>query len=359
MLARSTVMHRVFESITAVAQTDATVLIVGETGTGKELVARAVHERSARKAGPFVPVHTGAIPKDLIESELFGHEKGAFTGAISAAEGKFGAAKGGTIFLDEVSTMSDRAQVDLLRVLETFKYTRVGGKVEHIADVRVVCATNRDLLAMAHENKFREDLYYRINIFPITLPPLRQRLEDIGLLADRFMRAAAERYKRPVRAAARVGRSSCSCRTRGRATCASCATSSSRRCCSSARSGSIRSSSIACSSSVRSARPIAAADDLVDDDRALHRARRHHAAVRAAGAGAGGADRRRHQGRGRRAPAGACARSRRTPATASPPAPRSASMPRASMSSSALPATRRSPPFPTTSTFFHPTGPLV
>ncbi len=199
MLARSQVMHRVFESITAVAQTDATVLIVGETGTGKELVARGVHSRSARKAGPFVPVHTGAIPKDLIESELFGHEKGAFTGAVSAAEGKFGAAKGGTIFLDEVSTMSDRAQVDLLRVLETFKYTRVGGKVEHTADVRVVCATNRDLLAMAQEGKFREDLYYRINIFPISLPPLRQRLEDIGLLADRFMRAAAERYKKPVR----------------------------------------------------------------------------------------------------------------------------------------------------------------
>jgi DNA-binding NtrC family response regulator len=199
MLARSQMMHRVFESITAVAQTDATVLIVGETGTGKELVARAVHNRSARKAGPFVPVHTGAIPKDLIESELFGHEKGAFTGAVSAAEGKFGAAKGGTIFLDEVSTMSDRAQVDLLRVLETFKYTRVGGKVEHTADVRVVCATNRDLLAMAQEGKFREDLYYRINIFPITLPPLRQRLEDIGLLADRFVRAAAERYKKPVR----------------------------------------------------------------------------------------------------------------------------------------------------------------
>jgi len=199
MLARSHVMHRVFESITAVAQTDATVLVVGETGTGKELVARGVHNRSVRKQGPFVPVHTGAIPKDLIESELFGHEKGAFTGAVQAAEGKFGAAKGGTIFLDEVSTMSDRAQVDLLRVLETFKYTRVGGKVEHSADVRVVCATNRDLLGMAQEGKFREDLYYRINIFPISLPPLRQRLEDIGLLADRFMRAAAERYKKPVR----------------------------------------------------------------------------------------------------------------------------------------------------------------
>jgi DNA-binding NtrC family response regulator len=200
MLARSSSMHRVFESIGVVAKTDATVLIVGETGTGKELVARAVHARSPRAAGPFVPVHTGAIPKDLIESELFGHEKGAFTGAVSSAEGKFGAAKGGTIFLDEVSTMFERAQVDLLRVLETFKYTRVGGKVEHTADVRVVCATNCDLLALSRDNRFREDLYYRINIFPIYLPPLRERPEDIGLLADRFMRAAAERFNKSLRA---------------------------------------------------------------------------------------------------------------------------------------------------------------
>jgi DNA-binding NtrC family response regulator len=199
MLTRSPEMFRVFEAIELVAKTDATVLIVGETGTGKELVARAIHNRSQRAQGPYVPVHTGAIPKDLIESELFGHEKGSFTGAVAAAEGKFGAAKGGTIFLDEVSTMSERAQVDLLRVLETFRYTRVGGKVEHTADVRVVCATNRDLLAMAREGKFREDLYYRINIFPIRLPPLRERKEDIGLLAERFMRAAAERYEKPVR----------------------------------------------------------------------------------------------------------------------------------------------------------------
>jgi DNA-binding NtrC family response regulator len=176
------------------------VLIVGETGTGKELVARAIHNRSPRAEKPFIPVHTGAIPKDLIESELFGHEKGACTGAVAAAEGKFGAARGGTIFLDEVSTMSERAQVDLLRVLETFKYTRVGGKVEHTAEVRVVCATNSDLLAMSREGKFREDLYYRINIFPIHLPPLRERKEDIGLLADRFMRAAAERFKKEQRA---------------------------------------------------------------------------------------------------------------------------------------------------------------
>jgi len=199
MLARSQAMQEVFERIGLVAQTDATVLIVGETGTGKELVARAIHNRSKRSEGPFVPVHTGAIPKDLIESELFGHEKGAFTGAVSAAEGKFGAAKGGTIFLDEVSTMGERAQVDLLRVLETFRYTRVGGKVEHIADVRVVCATNSDLLAMALEGKFREDLYYRINIFPIHLPPLRERMGDVGLLADRFMRAAASRFGKSLR----------------------------------------------------------------------------------------------------------------------------------------------------------------
>jgi DNA-binding NtrC family response regulator len=199
MLARSQKMHEVFERVSLVAQTEATVLVVGETGTGKELVARAIHERSPRKDKPFVPVHTGAIPKDLIESELFGHEKGAFTGAVSAAEGKFGAAKGGTIFLDEVSTMSERAQVDLLRVLETFRFTRVGGKTEHPADVRVVCATNTDLLGMAHDGKFREDLYYRINIFPIHLPPLRDRTEDIGLLADRFMRAAADRFNKQLR----------------------------------------------------------------------------------------------------------------------------------------------------------------
>jgi DNA-binding NtrC family response regulator len=199
MLARSQPMKEVFERISLVAQTEATVLIVGETGTGKELVARGIHNRSPRAEKPFVPVHTGAIPKDLIESELFGHEKGAFTGAVSAAEGKFGAAKGGTIFLDEVSTMSERAQVDLLRVLETFKYTRVGGKVEHTADVRVVCATNCDLLAMSRDGKFREDLYYRINIFPIHLPPLRERTDDIGLLADRFMRAAAERFNKSLR----------------------------------------------------------------------------------------------------------------------------------------------------------------
>jgi len=199
MIARSKAMRLVFDRIELVARTDATVLIIGETGTGKELVARAVHNRSARANGPFVPVHTGALPKELIESELFGHEKGAFTGAVGSSEGKFGAARGGTIFLDEVSTMPERAQVDLLRVLETFKYTRVGGKSEHEADVRVVCATNTELLEMVAEGKFREDLYYRISIFPIQLPPLRRRPGDIGLLADRFVRAAAMRYHKKLR----------------------------------------------------------------------------------------------------------------------------------------------------------------
>jgi DNA-binding NtrC family response regulator len=199
MLARSPSMHEVFEQISVVAATEATVLVIGETGTGKELVARAIHNRSPRGKGPYVPVHTGALPKDLIEAELFGHEKGAFTGAVASAEGKFGTAKGGTIFLDEISTMPERAQVDLLRVLETFRYTRVGGKTEHVADVRVVCATNRDLLEMVNEGRFREDLYYRVAIFPIRLPPLRERREDIGLLADRFERAAAERFKKRLR----------------------------------------------------------------------------------------------------------------------------------------------------------------
>jgi DNA-binding NtrC family response regulator len=199
MLARSPEMHLVFERVNLVAATDATVLIIGETGTGKELVARAIHNRSPRTGGPFVPVHTGALPKELIESELFGHEKGAFTGAVGSSEGKFGAARGGTIFLDEVSTMPERAQVDLLRVLENFRYTRVGGKSEHAADVRVVCATNSELLEMVAAGKFREDLYYRISIFPIQLPPLRRRHGDLELLADRFMRAAAERYHKSLR----------------------------------------------------------------------------------------------------------------------------------------------------------------
>jgi DNA-binding NtrC family response regulator len=198
MMARSRVMHNVFEKVKLAAQSDATVLITGESGTGKELVARAIHLRSKRTEGPFIAVHTGAIPRELIASELFGHERGSFTGAVDRKEGKFELAEGGTIFLDEISTMDERTQINLLRVLESFAYMRIGGKRERQADVRVVAATNRDLLKMAEEGVFREDLYYRLNILQITLPPLRERREDVAILATEFMAAFAQQYKKNI-----------------------------------------------------------------------------------------------------------------------------------------------------------------
>ncbi|HJZ87672.1 MAG TPA: sigma-54 dependent transcriptional regulator [Polyangia bacterium] len=198
MLARSRVMHNVFEKIKLAAASDATVLITGESGTGKELVARAIHTRSSRTAGPFVAVHTGAIPRDLIASELFGHERGAFTGATERKEGKFEQSEAGTIFLDEISTMDERTQVGLLRVLESFTFTRIGGKKEKTANVRVVAATNKDLLKMVEEGAFREDLYYRLNILQIVLPPLRERREDIPLLATDFVTHFAAHYRKQV-----------------------------------------------------------------------------------------------------------------------------------------------------------------
>jgi DNA-binding NtrC family response regulator len=170
------------------------VLIVGESGTGKELVARGLHNRSRRSQGPFVPIHTGAIPRELVASELFGHEKGAFTGALTSSEGKFEAASGGTIFLDEVGTMDLSTQISLLRVLETYRFTRVGASKEREADVRIIAATNRDLLDLVEANQFREDLYYRLNVFSIPLPPLRERVEDIVPIAERFLRFFAKRY---------------------------------------------------------------------------------------------------------------------------------------------------------------------
>ena len=187
-------MREVFARIDRVAGTMAPVLVVGESGTGKELVARAIHTRSRRRNGPFVPVHTGAIPRELIGSELFGHEKGSFTGAFAAAEGKFEAAAGGTVFLDEVGTMDSAVQVSLLRVLETYRFTRVGGRKEIEADVRIVAATNKDLLDLVDEAIFREDLYYRLNVFTVTLPPLRERDEDIRPIAERFLVKYAKRY---------------------------------------------------------------------------------------------------------------------------------------------------------------------
>jgi DNA-binding NtrC family response regulator len=198
MMARSRVMHNVFEKIKLAAQSDATVLITGESGTGKELVARAIHLRSKRAQGPFIAVHTGAIPRELIASELFGHERGSFTGAVDRKEGKFELAEGGTIFLDEISTMDERTQINLLRVLESFAYMRIGGKKERQADVRVVAATNRDLLKMAEDGQFREDLYYRLNILQINLPPVRERREDVALLATEFVAQFAQQYRKPI-----------------------------------------------------------------------------------------------------------------------------------------------------------------
>ena len=185
MMARSRVMHNVFEKIKLAAQSDATVLITGESGTGKELVARAIHMRSKRAQGPFIAVHTGAIPRELIASELFGHERGSFTGAVDNKEGKFELADGGTIFLDEISTMDERTQINLLRVLESFAYMRIGGKKERQANVRVVAATNRDLMQMSEENQFREDLYYRLNILQINAAAGARAPRRRGALGDR------------------------------------------------------------------------------------------------------------------------------------------------------------------------------
>ena len=199
MVGGSRRMREVFARIDRVAGTMAPVLVVGESGTGKELVARAIHMRSRRRNGPFVPVHTGAIPRELIGSELFGHEKGSFTGAVAAAEGKFEAAAGGTVFLDEVGTMDSAVQVSLLRVLETYRFTRVGGRKEIEADVRIVAATNKDLLDLVDDAVFREDLYYRLNVFTVTLPPLREREDDIHPIAERFLVKYARRYGTPAR----------------------------------------------------------------------------------------------------------------------------------------------------------------
>jgi DNA-binding NtrC family response regulator len=198
MHAKSRSMREVFERVRMASTSDTTVLIVGESGTGKELVARSIHARSPQAEGPFVAVHTGAIPQELIQSELFGHEKGAFTGAVDRKPGKFEQAEGGTLFLDEISTMDERTQVNLLRVLESFQFSRVGGQKEQKANVRVLAASNRDLEAMVKAGEFREDLYYRLNIFTIALPSLRDRSEDIPLLAHEFMREFAERYGKPV-----------------------------------------------------------------------------------------------------------------------------------------------------------------
>jgi transcriptional regulator with PAS, ATPase and Fis domain len=180
-------MQAVFDVIRRVAGTNATVLITGESGTGKELVAQAIHTRSRRRLQRIVPVHCGAIPEDLLESEMFGHERGAFTGAICSRVGRFRLADGGTIFLDEIGDMSPKLQVKLLRVLENGMFEPVGGVTTQCVDVRVVAATNRNLEEAVGERRFREDLYYRLRVVPIEMPALRDRREDIPLLVEWFL----------------------------------------------------------------------------------------------------------------------------------------------------------------------------
>jgi len=192
LVGRSPAMQGVYRMITRVLRNDLTVLITGESGTGKELVAEAIHELGNRRTGPFVAVNTAAIPADLVESELFGHEKGAFTGAIAQAIGKFEQANGGTLFLDEIGDMPAEAQTRLLRALQSGRIRRVGGRQEIAVNVRIIAATNRDLTPMIAAGTFREDLFYRLNVVPIVLPPLRERREDIAALAQHFLVLAAE-----------------------------------------------------------------------------------------------------------------------------------------------------------------------
>ncbi|HXJ78468.1 MAG TPA: sigma-54 dependent transcriptional regulator [Candidatus Methylomirabilis sp.] len=183
----SPAMEEVLSVVDRVAPTDSAVLILGESGTGKELVARALHQRSARAAQAFVPIHCGALPREVLESELFGHEKGAFTGAINAKPGLIELAEGGTLFLDEIGEMEPESQVKLLRVLESLSFFRVGGTRRRTVDLRLVAATNRDLVEAIKTNQFRQDLYYRINTITVSLPPLRERREDIRPLAEYFV----------------------------------------------------------------------------------------------------------------------------------------------------------------------------
>ncbi|HEY5510318.1 MAG TPA: sigma-54 dependent transcriptional regulator [Prolixibacteraceae bacterium] len=187
IVGNSVAMQMVFHEIESVANSNASVIITGESGTGKELVARAIHANSPRRFFPMVSVHCGALTESLLESELFGHEKGAFTGAVYNRKGRFEMADSGTIFLDEIATISAKMQVELLRVLETKSFVRVGGNKEINSDFRVICATNRDLKSMVDKGTFREDLYYRLNVVNIHVPPLRERPEDIPLLVDHFI----------------------------------------------------------------------------------------------------------------------------------------------------------------------------
>lgn len=198
MLGESPAMHKLFERIDTVAQVNVTVLVRGESGTGKELIARAIHERSGRNDGPFIAVNAAAIPEGLVESELFGHERGAFTGAEKRRIGRFEQASGGTIFLDEIGDMPLAAQSKILRLLEERTFERLGGRKSIETDLRLVTATNRDLKELMRQGKFREDLFYRIKVVELTAPPLRERATDIPLLAGAFCQASAEQHEKQV-----------------------------------------------------------------------------------------------------------------------------------------------------------------
>ena len=199
MIGESEPMQRVYGLVEMVADSDVTVLLTGESGTGKELVARAIHHKSQRANGPFVTLNCGALPENLFESELFGYEKGAFTGATTNKMGRFELADGGTLLLDEVGELSLKSQVDFLRVLETKEFRRLGGTKVVKVDTRIVAATNRNLEEAVKEGAFREDLYYRLNVVPIPLPPLRERGNDIPMLAERFMHEFSALHHRAMK----------------------------------------------------------------------------------------------------------------------------------------------------------------
>jgi DNA-binding NtrC family response regulator len=198
IVGNSDAMMKVLRDVESVAQSNSSVIITGESGTGKELIARAIHSNSTRKYFPMVSVHCGALSESLLESELFGHEKGAFTGAMFNRKGRFEMADGGTIFLDEIATISGKMQIELLRVLESKTFVRVGGNKEIKSDFRVICATNRDLKKLVENGTFREDLYYRLNVVNIMIPPLRQRLEDIPMLVDHFIKKYCTSMSRDI-----------------------------------------------------------------------------------------------------------------------------------------------------------------
>ncbi|HXU65680.1 MAG TPA: sigma-54 dependent transcriptional regulator, partial [Polyangia bacterium] len=200
LVGQSPAIRQIYAVVEKVASTPSTVLITGESGTGKELIARAMHENSAREAGPFIKINCAAIPKTLMESELFGYDKGAFTGAVGAKPGRFELAHGGTLFLDEIGEIPVEMQVKLLRVLQESEFERVGGIKTIKVDVRLVAATNRDLLAEVAAGAFREDLFYRLNVVPVHIPPLRERREDIPLLAEHFIAKFNDRLKKQITA---------------------------------------------------------------------------------------------------------------------------------------------------------------